>query len=60
MKVYVIYEFYNEYNQFEGSWDNCVKTFTSIPAANKWIKMVKSIVSGDYKNVIGPLVKFKK
>jgi len=49
MKYFVTYEYYTEYNQFEGSWDTRKETFSSLPKAREWIKHAKK--SNDIKKI---------
>ncbi len=41
MKYIVTYQYFTEYNQFEGSWDTQKEKFSSLSAARKWIKAEK-------------------
>lgn len=48
MKFYVIYDYYTEYNQFEGFWDKEYKEFDSYQEAQKF--------ADDEEGSIGPLI----
>lgn len=49
-KNYIVtYETYNEYNQFEGSWDNGQASFSTEAKARRFIKDIKK--SNDYRAI---------
>lgn len=47
---FIIYKFYTEYNQFEGSWDICIEKCKSEKAAREFIKKLAD--NGDYEDFI--------
>lgn len=59
MKYYVIYEYYSEYNQFEGSWDLQLEEFSSLTAAKEWINNSRCAEECRLyeRKLIGPLKK---
>lgn len=51
MKNYLVtYDYYNEYNQFEGTWDTYVEKFKSLSAAKQWIKGARK--NNDIKDIV--------
>lgn len=57
MKYYVIYEYYTDYNQFEGSWDLQIEEFESLDKFKKWLessRCAKDCITYNRK-LIGPL-----
>ncbi len=57
MRYYVLYEFYHEYTQFEGSWGKDWIGFDTVGKAEDFIKGIKP--GSDYRNIIGPLFLMK-
>lgn len=51
--IYVIYEFYSEYNQFEGSWDKDRNAYDNVEKAETFVAEVKK--NSNYRNIVGPL-----
>ena len=49
MKYIVTYQWYTEYNQFEGSWDWNVDKFTSLIKAEAFIKSIEK--NGNFRNI---------
>lgn len=50
MYYFVIYKFYTEHNQFEGSWDICIEKCNTQKAAREFINILKK--DGNYKDFI--------
>lgn len=50
---YVLYRYYSEYNQFEGSWDKDWDSFDSEEEAKDFMKRLKD--NSNYRDLIGPL-----
>ncbi len=55
---YVLYEYYTEYNQFEGIWSKDWESFPTIKKALKFISVIKS--QANYKNISEILVTVAK
>lgn len=56
-KFYVIYDSYTEYDQFSGDWAIKYKSFKTLKKCEEFINEIKLI--DDYKDIIGPLIKYK-
>lgn len=54
MRYYVIYRYYSEYNQFEGSWDTYHNEFDDEQKARDYIKTL-----GKDEFIAGPLIELK-
>lgn len=54
MKYYVIHQYYDEYNQFEGSWITAFNKFASLESAEEFIK---ELAHDEF--IAGPLVDAK-
>jgi hypothetical protein len=54
MKFYVFYEYYSEYNQFEGSWEKDWAVFDGSEDAQGFIDSHTD--NSDYRNFVGPLL----
>ena len=55
---YVVYEEYAEYNQFEGTWDLCLKKFKSVNKALAFIDQIEG--NPNYRKCTRPLVPLVK
>lgn len=55
MTYYVIYQEYQEYNQFEGTWNTDYHSFDSLELANKFA--VSCANNSDLRFIAGPLIK---
>lgn len=49
MKYFVLYEEFDEYNQFEGSWNKTWNEFDSLDDAERFIDSIS--VCSDYRNI---------
>lgn len=55
MKQYfVIYKEYQEYNQFEGTWNTDYEVYTKLKLAYEFINTLQN--DENYRDIVGPLV----
>ena len=56
---YIIYQYYTEFNQFEGEWTDEYKEFETQTLAEEFKDRILKSLHGDFKFIAGPLIAVK-